>query len=322
METRTNAKRRRNTKRHRIFSSFRKEAVDVLIYCRQYLSFRDICATRAVCKEWQRIDAFPIYSTVYLGQENEGYPDWSDKDYLSCILAAKIYDLEIEIESQDQIHFLNQIIESIKKLSMVVEMGPYDTEWKKDIFGNMVHLEELEFDLYGIDFPVTIDFSKMPRLKILCTNGNITFLKYDNRQLELLKYSVDYWDETLSKIAEHTQTIRLHRHAKKSDVLLEYLDIWVNDTSKKPDVWELCVQSSLFFSWAREGITIHPVEDICHINDEHYTGSFLEYERCLMQVFMRMPNIPLSFSECDAETQSNWKILINRIGNKYGYKLK
>ena len=95
---------------------------------RGYLNFKDLCASRPVCKSWANLKTLPPHPyPVYFFEDGSDLdlPDSDDQNYQKVLLNASIRSLHCQIFTEEQLGFVLQLMPSLKEA--VIEICPCES---------------------------------------------------------------------------------------------------------------------------------------------------------------------------------------------------
>lgn len=304
-----------------------KSAEDIAFHCRKYLTFKDLCATRAVSRSWSVLKNVPVESTVFICEDGDfaGLPNRDHPCFRACLREAELHDVNIEISELKDLIFLRDMLPSIRRLSMEIEIPFHHTEnvvWTRGMFCHAENLEKLELQVYGFDVPIEIDFNQLPRLTHFHSNCQVQMLNYNQRSLVFFGYVVDYWDELCSWIAHHSTKVQVGRYEIKTTAWVTFMENWskVPDISKKPLYLE-CTASGTHFCTCLKGgqmCVLYPALNLDQFENV-YEGSFEDYACLFTYTLSQNPQIEFQFHEsCNEHEKLSWIRIMNPIRENLG----
>jgi len=303
----------------------------ILREVRCYLSFRDLCLTRQVCKEWYDISGTPCGSTIYFFADgsNVNFPDSTDPSYRKCLLNARVEKIHCEIWHQEEVDFLLQILPCVKWLTMEI-YGPDGagadslgfSKWDSECLLAAKHLRSLDLSGCDFDHTVTIDFAELPFLTSLEVDVPMKVRNYDFREMGCFANCIDIWDELTSQIASRTRTLKVQRNQDVSAdfrrFLKGWITSWVSQKRQLPIRMEGRKYSMHFCTLTREGLFVMPIFLIRGSQNQTFQ---LEYHRVFTRFYTDFPNVPIQFhKDCDNRNRSLWLKILNPIRAGFGLK--
>jgi len=299
---------------------------DIAFFCRQYLSFKDLCATRRVCKSWTVIDTYPIEYTVFVCEDGDFacLPNREDQCFRRCLLAANLRDVNIEIADIRDLVFLREMLPSLRRLSMEIEIPFHHTErikWTRDMLSNASNLEKLEMQVYGFDTTIEVDFLQLPRLSYFHSNVQVQLLNYDQRPMNFFGYVVDYWDGMCSVIAYNSRKLRVCRYETISSAYYTFLLNWRQPNTNRKPLYIECTASGTHFCTCLQGSQLCILFPAFHLDQFQgiYEGSYEDYANFFTHTLKHNPSTQFLFHETCTEHEKNWwKNIINPIRKNFG----
>lgn len=305
-----------------------KSPGNVALYCRRYLSFKDICATRAVSTNWNVISSIPIQHTIFISEDSSfaGLPNFDNKNFRACLLAADLRDVNIEISTAQHLNFLHMLLPSIRRLSMEIEMPQYyhdRVQWTRGMFNDAKNLAKLDVQVYGLDnVPIDIDFKQMPNLTHINSNVQLRLLNYDQRRLGFLGYVVDYWDELCTWIAFHCTKIQVCRYETKSPAWEAFVRDWrVLPKERIMPLYIDLTASGTLFATCVKGLQTCVLYPAMHLDqfENIYEGSYADYKCLFTYTLQQNPSAQFLFHEsCTDQEKIAWKRIMDPIRANLG----
>jgi len=287
-------------------------------YARGLLSFRDLCASRPVCKSWADLQSLPSHAyPVYFFEDGSEFdlPDSDDPNFRICILATKIDIFHCQIFTQDQLDFVKKKFPSIKELTLEIHGNEDPDEilfdWDPDTLSIAVNIQKMIVFCNDFNKEIKIDFNLLTLLTHFETNTRIRFENYDQRAMELFGFVTDHFNQTYNEISKHTNTMQLMRDQAPSPLLLNEFTAWIKNERKYPEVVIGTVNSMRFLKLSRDGLMIYPIAGAAEM--EH--SDFLDnYTFTISILFNAWPGVPLKFHEdCPLQMRQIWLNLINLV---------
>jgi len=312
--------------------------------CKSYLSFRDLCTTRPVCKEWMDIRSAPFLQLVYFFEDAAfvNLPSSDDPNFRKCLLAAKLTKLHCQIFTLNQLQFVLQILDSLEELTFELDaedvfssrnerccqwltrmfgMQDYsDPDWNPDLFRVAKKLKKLELCVTNCKKKFIIDFEAHPKLVHIESNVQIELRNYDDREMDCVGLANSQWTAVHSAMGVNTELMRLCQgKAGPSLRLMIYLTKWAFNLKMKPLNIE-CQREGLTFFHLSKGIksvlTAFPVFQIQGTQKPFFTA------HCRMaygRLYTILPNLSLEFhSECSDDNKKTWVGIVNESRQNSG----
>jgi len=211
---------------------------DLLKFCKAFLSFPDLCATRPVSRAWMEIRSVPFPHEVYFWDDgsNVNFPDSRDPNFRKCLMAATITKLHCQIFSEDQLNFILQIIPSVKELIFEFDgtdmtvAEPFENpisrnirilattlekndsfQWNPYLLSAAINVEKVELCISDLKdgWMFKIDFSVLKSLVHIETNVCARYENYDGRPMKCLAISSENWMPEVSNIAPNTEIMKI-----------------------------------------------------------------------------------------------------------------
>jgi len=280
-------------------------------FSRSFLSFRDLCASRPVCRNWHVVNDHSIEEPIFILEEDSAFPNRSHAHFQRCLRAAKLLNIVAEVETKEQVAFLKSIASHAKSLRITAD-AEEDSIWDQDFFENASTIEDLHLEFYGNHNPHKIDFNQLPNLRNFHSNIAAIFQNYDQQPMDHFSYTVDYFNKQACEILLNTKVLRLHLDEKPTAELFEYADRWVRREIENPKRWVYSINELTFCTQEIDKLLIHPVSGL---GDQQFNASLDTYRLAFVNILVRNPHIPIYFDvECNQSVTEAWKrIIINPI---------
>lgn len=298
---------------------------EIVYFCRRYLNFKDLCATRRVCKSWSILSAIPIEYTVFIAEDGSfaDLPNREHYQFRKCLLEADLRDVDIEISNMDHLNFLRHLIPSLRRLSIEIDI-PFHfpseawSTWTRRLFPRVSNIQKLDLQVYGIDTPIEIDFSKLPRLSHFRSNCQVQLLNFDDRPMLFFGYVVDYWSDLCTVIALHSHKLRVCKYDGTTDEWESFfLCHWKSSSPRqnKPLYLECTTSGTHFCTYIRENLTcvLYPAMNLDQFQNV-YEGSFEDYANLFLRILNENPSQSFLFHDsCTEHEKIWWRQIINPI---------
>lgn len=280
------------------------------------LGFRDLCASRPVCKSWSDLHALPPYLfPIYFWEDGSecDFPDSDDPNFRNCLLAAKFTIFHCHIFNKDQLDFVLQILPRVEELSIEIYGNDDDEDvdeiaesWDPYFLSTAINLRKLEITIEDIDESTKIDFSILKRLIYIDSNTHITYENYDNRVMELFGGVCDYFDETCVAIARNANVGQMMRDVAANRAAMSFFVDWVRARGKQKPYKLFATLNRMRFATldSKEGsVTLHPISGSFDL--DYYITAFSDFSNI-------WPDMILKFhSDCTPEMKQLFLNMIN-----------
>jgi len=296
----------------------------IFVVSRGFLSFRDLCASRPVCKSWSDLKALPAHPfCVYFFEDGSefNFPDSDNENFRKCLLAANLNVLHCQIFNQDQLQFVLQLLHSVKSLTIEIDADDDEDEnafiWDPYILSSATNAQKIHLEVNNVEDEIRIDFSALRKLTHFSSNARVLFENYDNRDMEFLGVVTDFWDAKCTEIIKNTKHLSSQRLDAPSSHFLDYVASWVvKNRAGLPLRADITMNSMKFITVTKDGFTIEP--SLGNPGAQH--SDFIEYYRDLWdEAFNIWPDVPLIFhARCTAQEKALWLNIINPIRERFG----
>lgn len=292
--------------------------------CKSYLSFRDLCATRAVCKEWMDIRSDPHPHLVYYFADGSfvDLPDSRDPAFRKCLLAANLTKLHCQIFGWDDLKFIIQLLPSLVELTFEIDGCEWDEStlegWDGHVLSGGTKLKKLELIVTEFEPMFTIDFGALPCLNSFESNVKNKFENYDSRMMECLGITNTDWVEEISEIAKHTKLFRVEHRAGWTRDLSEFVVEWKKAPKLMPHIIQMHRGGMTFFHFSKleQTLTAAP---IFGVHGARQAAFMSVYRRAVRLAFELFPNHKINYHpDCDEGAKSTWLSIINPIRSSNG----
>jgi len=326
MKKRAGIPDQKTSMKRRVSSGESFQAQHAWPHVKAYLSFRDICATRPVCKDWSDISQVPHQHCVYFLPDGSNFdsPDSSDKNFRKCLLAATLHTLHCEISSNEELEFILQILPPVKDLTFEINLDDSiencsTFRWDPYVLSSIAtNVRRLELKFFNaIDLSVGIDFHAMKYLTHFETNQEMVCENYDGRKMDVVGYNIDHWNAMIKSIIVNTETLYLMRNHPPPLEFGEFLDEWSQNIHDFPRKIEGHVHNMPFVKFSKTVLEFQPVcLEASELIDFIYT-----YRTCLMKILNVLPSLDIHFdSDCDDVIKKLWIDIVNPVRQSFGLR--
>jgi len=293
--------------------------------CKSYLSFRDLCAIRPVCKEWMDIRSDPHRHLVYYFADGSfvDLPDSRDPQFRKCLLAANLTKLHCQIFGWSDLDFVIQLLPSIEELTFEIDGCDLDNKstlvnWDGSILYKAKKLKKLELIVTEFEPKFTIDFAAFPNLISFDSNVEVRLENYDNRMMDCMGLANTDFVKECIQIAKHTKLYRMSQRAGGSAYLNQYLNMWTKDPKMLPQFIQMHRGGMTFFHFSKVDETLTAVP-IFGVRGAQAAEFMSVYRRALRIAFELFPNHKFDFHpQCDEQTKKTWLSIVNPIRERTG----
>jgi len=265
--------------------------------------------------------AHPVY--FFEDGSNVNLPNSSDPNFRRALLASTLLNFHCEIFNQDQLQFVLQILPNVKNLTIELDgrngddlrPGEVAPQWQPYTLSVAQNARKIELATSNFQGEIKVDFSVLPSLVHFESDTAVRFENFDNREMTCFGYKCDFWNENATKVALHTDILRISRNTNIPEAYMRFSDSWTQ-TNSKPNIFEANIAGLTFFSLTREYMMVHP---IFTLPEAQYESFVAEYRVALEQLLDRLPGHPFRFhAQCTNEMKSIWLGIINPIRAQYG----